>query len=400
MPQNLNAYILFFLLVVGLLSCKKDEKSAVEQVVASNQPTTECTMALANSFPELIELPPLGDNGAYDPTIAGDPLSGKLWMVFSRVEGLGGVGKVSTHLAYSDNNGSSWCYANQINSSEDVAIADLPSEYSGAISAHWSHEVPSIAYDPNAPITKRWIMTWHRYLHVDNGVAGEDQRRFAYGWIASKTASSPSEFATMPEVKLFSAAGYYSTMAVKNYNDQIGGNPLVRFDQIHPDLSTAVVLTETGMHSYKGFLYMSLVMGNPSGNKVVLIKYSNGQWQYVSTLLTPADAQAINSMWTGFSATDIFVKNDQPYLIVSPVANLYEGLLLFQLNLPSGTLVDLDSNGPDVIWSLAKTAGSDVIQTGVGTYDELSYNTGIIYGDAVNGQPQFRIFASGYIPTN
>jgi len=382
--------------IIHLQSCSEDDS------MATSTTTGDDCVLLAGTFPQYIEMPPVGDNGAYDPTLASDPLTGKVWMVFSRVDGAGGEGKVSSHLAYSDDNGTTWCYENEINSTITVNLGTLPDEFSSAISAHWSHEVPSLAYHPGAPETDQWVMTWHRYLHVDDGEGGNDDRQFAYGWIGMKTASDPTLLADAEEKKLFSAKGYYKTSATQNYNDAIIGPPAVRLDALNTALSGGQVFTETGMQYYQNELFVSLLMGNTSnGNSVVLIKTRDlMNWTYVSTILTPQDAQQINTNWTGFSATDLFLLEDQPYLLVSPVAQLYEGLLLFKLNLPVGTLVDNDSNGPDIFWTLPKTTGSTIFQTGVGTYDPLSFNTGIIYGDAISVEPQFRMYASGFIPDN
>ena len=384
--------IVAFALVI--LACTREEGI---NPIPSN---LDCTN-IGGPFPAFIALPPVGDNGSYDPTLAGDPETGRVWMVFSRVTGAGGEGQVSSHLAYSDDNGSTWCYVNEIHPSEKVEPADLPSEFSTAQSAHWSHEVPSLAYHPNAAADQRWQMTWHRYLHVNDGVPGNDDRQFAYGWIAMKSASDPMLLAAAPEVKLFSGSGYYKSLATEQFNNAIeGGAPQVKLHELHPDLVDAVIATEPGMQVFQDALYVSLLIGTISaGNSAVLLKYdASNSWTYVSTLLTPANAQAMNSQWTGFSATDLFVQNNKPYLLVSPVKVQYEGLLLFRLDLPVGTLVDTDNNGPDIIWSLPTTSGATIFQTGLGTYDSLSYNSGIIFGDAVSTEPQFKVYASGFIP--
>lgn len=384
-----------FIVVFGLLaqfSCKDDATDGV-------LPESQCVTA-SGAFPQFINLPPVGDNGAYDPTLAGDPETGRVWMVFSRVSGAGGEGQVSTHLAFSDDHGSTWCYANEINASSKVELSQLPAEFTSAVSAHWSHEVPGIAFDPDAATDQRWRMTWHRYLHVSDDVPGNDDRRFAFGWIAMKTASDPLLLATAPEIKLFSGLGYYKNAETEQYNNSIGGAPQMKLHELHPNLSGAVLFTEPGMQVYQNELYVSLLMGEVTvGNSVVLLKYNNSNsWSYVSTLLTPADAQTLNPQWTGFSATDLFIQDNQAYLLVSPVKEQYDGLLLFKLDLPNGKLFDATGNGPDIIWSLPTTSGSSVFQTGVGTYDSLSYNSGIIYGDALSVDPQFRIYASGFIP--
>lgn len=384
--------VLFLLSVFA--SCSSDD--------SDNNPLPEADKCIepAGSFPRYLNIPPEGDNGAYDPTLAGNPESGRVWMVFSRVFGPGGIGQVSTHLAYSDDNGSTWCYKNEINPSAKVAIADLPQEFrSVAVSAHWSHEVPSIAYVPNAPAEEKWQMTWHRYLHVVDAIQGNDDRQFAYGWIAMKTAGSPELLAQAPEIKLFSASGYYKDQATQTYNNSISGIPEIRFNELHPDLSGAVVLTESGMHVFGDELYISLLMGTLNGNFIVLVKQDNsGSWNYVNTLLRPENATFIDPSFTGFSATDIFRIDNKSYLLVSPVSELYEGLALYELNFETGTLRDEDNNGPDTLWTLRKTEGVDIFQSGVGTYDEMSFNSGILYGDAVLDSPQFRIFATGFIP--
>lgn len=391
--SRLSAFILC-ILTFPFLTCNDSSDDT------NVQPEPELCTTVEGDFPKFIELPPFGDNGSYDPTLAGDPETGRVWMVFSRVDGEGGSGKISSYLAYSDDHGDTWCYVNQINASSDVDVASLPQEYEGSTSAHWSHEVPSIVYDAGAPEAKRWKMTWHRYLHVKDNVQGNDDRKFSSGWIGMKEASSPELLAQAPEIKLFSAVGYYKDSETENFNNANGGLPEVKLHELDPALSNGLVFTESGMHVFNGELYISLLMGDlTNGNAIILIKEnSSGAWDYVSTLLTSVDALTINSSWTGFSATDLFAVNNKAYLLVSPVSSLYEGLALFELDVNTGSLVDLDGNVPDTIWNLAKTAGSDIIQTGVGTYDELCFNSGIIYGDAVIDEPQFRVYASGYIP--
>ncbi len=395
--NNKSLFLLFGLIICISFCCTSCNDQSDSNRPQPAQP--ECITTEGN-FPRFIELPPTGDNGSYDPTLAGDPVTGRVWMVFSRVDGAGGEGKVSTHLAYSDDHGTTWCYVNQINASEDVALNTLPQEYAFAVSAHWSHEVPSIAYDPTANASERWKMTWHRYLHVNDGNLGNDDRQFAYGWIAMKTASSPELFTQSPEIKLFSAQGDYKDQETENYNNSINGLPEIKVNDLHPELASTALLTETGMHVFNNELYLSALKGDlVNGNGIILMKRTpSGNWEYVSTLLTSTDALTLNSSWTGFSATDLFQVENKAYLLVSPVSSLYEGLALFELDLNTGLLLDSDGNGPDTLWTLPKTSGDDIFQTGVGTYDELSFNSGILSGDALADVPQFRIYATGYKP--
>jgi hypothetical protein len=101
------------ILLIGLLvwtSCSKENDIVTPPVDTDDEITY-----LDGSFPEEINLPPSGDNGAYDPSVATDPMTGRVWMSYSRVEGQAGSGYVSTHLAYSDDGGATWNYSGLIN---------------------------------------------------------------------------------------------------------------------------------------------------------------------------------------------------------------------------------------------------------------------------------------------
>lgn len=392
--MNTSTLLTIVTVALFLVSCTSDDP-AVTPDNPIELPSGECFTS-SGGFPEYLELPPVGDNGSYDPTLAGDPTTGVVWMIFSRVDGRGGEGQVSTHLAFSQDNGQTWCYAMQINVSEKVSNEELPDEYKGAVSAHWSHEVPSIAYFPEAPVNKQWRILWHRYLHVDDGVAGNDDREFAYGWIATKTASNPLLLADAPEEKLFSTGGYYKDEATTAYNDAILGVPEVNVQRLHSDLGQSLVLSEPGMQAYAGKLYVSLVSAHPTfGTNIILLSAtSSGTWSYVSTLLTPEDAANLNASWTNFSATDLFVKDGTGYMLASPVNNIYQGVIMVQVDFESGTVLRNGST-PDVLYSIPKSTVPGIIQTGVATYDPLSFRSGIIFGDAIEMEPQFRLYATG-----
>jgi hypothetical protein len=385
------------ILLIGLLvwtSCSKENDIVTPPVDTDDEITY-----LDGSFPEEINLPPSGDNGAYDPSVATDPMTGRVWMSYSRVEGQAGSGYVSTHLAYSDDGGATWNYSGLINQAEEVLPADRPSEFASAVSAHWNHEVSSIVYDPDAPSTERWRLIWHTYLHVDDGIAGNEDRKFIYGWIATRTASDPTLLASDTTKKLFSAMGYHISTDVESYNNSIdGGVPQVKLHELNSILSDVVAFSEPGMVSYNGDLYVSLSAETMTDGKVILIKFDHTSidWNYLSTLLSPSDAQTLNSNWNRFSASDLFIKGTQAYLLASPVITLYEGSMLFKLNLTAGE-VEKSGGIPNVIYTFEKT--TDAIQTGVATYDTGLTQTGIIIGDAVWDTPQFRVYSTGVANT-
>jgi hypothetical protein len=199
----------FFLLSVGNWSCEN---------TADPTPQEEVVSILPGAFPKPLELPALWNNGVYDCTVEGDPESGRVWMVYSGVDLIDGYSLVSTHLAYSDDGGATWQYTGVINQWEQVARKDFPAEYSDARAAFWQHEVPSLVYDKGAPPNEQWRLLWHRYLHVDDNIDGNDDRKITYGWIGTKTASSPEELTDAPERKLFSSFGYNLTPEIAAYN--------------------------------------------------------------------------------------------------------------------------------------------------------------------------------------
>ncbi len=105
------------------------------------------------SFPRRLLVPDSEPNGFFDPSLALDPATQRLWMSYSGVTGPAGSGAVSTHLAYSDDGGDTWCDGGLVNSSEPEP--NPPAEFAG-LEAKWNHETSSIVYDPDAPANARW----------------------------------------------------------------------------------------------------------------------------------------------------------------------------------------------------------------------------------------------------
>jgi hypothetical protein len=206
------------------------------------------------------------------------------------------------------------------------------------------------------------------------------------------------DLANAEEEKLFSAQGYHFIKEIEAYNNSFGGEPQVRFHELSPSVSTTVALTEPGMTSFDGNLYVSLLSRTATDGYIELIKYDHDieQWEYISTLLNPEDANSLDPQWVSFTATDLFVKDSQPYLLVSPVISVYEGSLLFRVDLENG-LVERDQEGlPVVLWRQDKAEG--LIQSGVPTYDPGLTATGILIGDVTFDEPQFRMYATGVVP--
>ncbi|MEM7604332.1 MAG: hypothetical protein AAF411_03170 [Myxococcota bacterium] len=328
---------------------------------------------------------PGDDNGVFDPSVAFDPRTSRLWMSYSSVDGAAGEGRISTWLAFSEDGGDTWCGAQRINAAEDVPDASLPTPLAGSDS-FWSHEVSSLAFDPQAPEGQRWRLVWHRYLHADDGDAATDDRRFEYGWIAQRTAPTPEALYEAAESKLFAAAGYRADLA---FNNSVIGEPEVFVDALNPALSMCLVMTEPAMVAEsEGLLYMA-ACGSRSGVRIVSLRLNAGAWSFIGEQLRPEDAQAINAALTGFNAADLHRHGDQTRLLISPVmGGLYRGCILYNV-------VDGVVSGAPIEATRPHTDGT--IQSGVCAFDP-ALRAGMIFGETHFGEPQFRLFATGIIP--
>ncbi|MBN2724623.1 MAG: hypothetical protein JXR95_11180 [Deltaproteobacteria bacterium] len=350
----------------------------------------------STELPRFIDLPGADPNGIYDPDLEWDPVNKILWMVYSTVDGLPGSGKVSTHLSFSEDNGTTWCHAGIINQSTDVPYDEQPADIAQE-QAHWSHETPSIYYDVDAPPQYRWTIIWHRYLHVEDNNADTDDRHFEHGWIARKSAPSPWELADATEEKLFSYLAYHFNPVIEAYNNSApGGLPLKRFDT-DPNLGGCIALGEPGVAVTDGKIIIALFCYRSEEQQdIVLINYSHESelWSYSGTLLTTEDAQAIHPALTGFNAPDIYKTQTTWRMVISPADGLYHGCIEYEIDLENAVLSDNDDNGPDVFYVYEQNPDSQVFQTGACTYHSESL-TGMIAGDIYLSGVQFRLVATG-----
>lgn len=347
-------------------------------------------------LPRELLLPEPDPNGVYDPDLAWDPTEERLWMAYSGVDGPAGSGKVSTHLSFSDDRGVTWCHAGVVNLSQEVPMAEQPQDIAQE-EAHWSHETPSLTYDPDAPMSSRWRLVWHRYLHVEDNVAGNEDRHFEYGWIAQRRAATPWELFEAPQEKLFSSVVYHINPAIEAYNDAVpGGEPIKRFDT-DPAFGDCLAFAEPGVAASQGRLYAALFCFRSAEQQdIVLASYSHAteQWEAVGTLLTTQDAQTIHADLIGFNAADIYDTPSGWRLMVSPTVGAYLGCIEYALDLTAGTLQDLNGDGPDPLFAMEKNSDPNVYQSGACTYHHES-NTGVISGDVYFTGVQFHLHATG-----
>ncbi len=358
----------------------------------SSEIELEC-VSIDDTLPAEVSLPQPEPNGIFDPNLAYDPASGRLWVVYSGVDGKAGVARVSTHLAYSEDGGHTWCGGWRINAATNVSQSELPAGVS-AVSAFWNNETPALVFDEFAPANERWRLVWHKYLLLDDGEPGTEDRHFEYGWIAQKKASNPEGLLDAPEEKLFSSLAYHSNPSIEEYNNAAEGGLPKKSWVGDPNLGSCIVFAEPGMLALDGKLYVAMYCYKSANQQdIVLVEFdhSTHQWQYVNTLLTVDDAHSLNSQLSNFNAADL-VESDhgESLLLVSPAVNgTYVGCLAYRLNLADGTV----SKSDPVVW-IPKQDLPNLIQSGACTYQKQSF-LGLVIGNTWLDGIQFRLKATG-----
>ena len=361
-----------------------DDTDVVDQGVSAT------CVASTGSFPRPLNLPNPEPNGVFDPSLALDPETQRLWMAYSGVTGPAGSGAVSTHLAYSDDQGGTWCDVGVVNAS--TTEPNPPDAFAG-LEAKWNHETPSIAYDPGAAPQARWRLVWMRYLHIEDNNPATEDRHFEHGWIGQRTAAKPEDLISSPPTKLFGASSYYSP-GVAAYNDLTDGTPELRWDS-HPQLGDCLVFAEPGLLALDSKLWMAVYCARTAIDgsiELIELDHATDVWSHRSTLLTGADGGVINPAITGFNAPDLFMVGDTVHLLVSPVVELYAGCVGYRVDRTLAVVLDADGNGADPVSGLAAPAGT--VQSGACTYHEGS-SLGVIYGDTLASGVQFQLFSTG-----
>jgi len=345
--------------------------------------------------PERITFPGDGSHGIFDPSIARDPASARLWMSYSSADSSptwpANIIVVATHLAYSDDNGNTWTESSSgaiINNFLDVTLPASSPDDAGT----WVNEVSQLIYDPNATNPdEKWKLLWHHYLLINN------VRHFEHGWIAMKAAGTPEGLAAATEIKLFGGFLYDAA------NDTAGGTtkstvvgaPQVRLDTALDTALNTCIFSEPGMYATNSALYVSLLcvhLGNinttvDDEHLIVLFKCASacttgGGWSYLGTALNNADAASFGYD-TGFSASGMFESGGNVYLVATPVQtsgapwpDYYSGCRIFRFtNIDTATL---QGSPPALIGSVNGTPGSF---NGACAYHVSANMSGMLYSE-------------------
>ncbi len=330
----------------GVDGDKVSEVIKLAGVAAQDCNPVQCTIVTQGS--SRLEFTNDGNQGIFDPSLAGEVGSNTVWMSYSTVSPsvqwpAENTSVVHNRLARSLDGGAGFSFVNEVNPVQDVMVS-LPSAGS---TGTWVNETSSLTYDASAQADQRWKLIWHHYLQI----AGE--RYFQHGWLGYRAAARPEELKDATEIKLFGAGLYDPVNNTSGSASQppVGGAPLIDIRDLSPELSECAALSEPGWLSNKDALYLSVgcFQINPRENRIALLACDHpctvteaAAWRYVSTLLLNSDAQALG--FVQFSAPDLFTANGETYLWItpgsdSPFPDSYNGCRAYRFeNLATGEL--------------------------------------------------------------
>lgn len=337
-------------------------------------------------FTELVITGEKGINGVYDPSVEYDA-AGTGWMAYSGVRA-GPEGEVETHIARSTDHGASWQHVTTVNT-VSPATAALPN--GKTVKGKWWQEVSTLVHDP-ADAGREWKLYWHRYItHMPHRT--DEDRLFAYGWIASRHAPSP-EGPWSDETALIGAGPFplppYETV----------------FDirDLGPAYADYIVLTEPGALQHEGTLYLALqavrdpARGAHKHDIILISSADHGKtWSGAGKPLNAEAAAAFGATW--FTGPSLAVEDGRIFLLVCPETvsqgmQGHGGTLVFEFeDLAAGQLRKDADGAPLVVKQIASTLSVG----GQADYDAQNTAGGVIVPQfALGNLPRaFRIYNTG-----
>ena len=105
--------------------------------------------------------------------------------------------QVELHLGHSDDSGATWVHDKIISAYGDVTVGLAAPNNAGT----WINEVSSLLYDANAVSDSQWKLFWHHYLAINEVNSANDGRHFEHGWLAYKSAATPTALDVATEHK-------------------------------------------------------------------------------------------------------------------------------------------------------------------------------------------------------
>lgn len=334
-------------------------------------------------------------SGIFDPSLLN--VNGRIWMAYSSVnyyQQLGNrVQDVSTSLAYSDNNGSTFTYLQTIGAATSATVTPGSGvNPCGNITCtgRWVYEVPFLVDDKTDPdSSKRFKLFAHKYFLYP---AGTTSTIYTLGAIVMWTSPSP-ESSWSSERVVLGWNGTPQELATTN-----------KINSLNAALNECLTLSEGTATSYQDNLDFVFACSNGITQKIVMLRSSDhaSTFKYVSTPLTATDAASFNALY--FSApTLIPAETSAPVLIATPVINrsvsiggspfsgdFYSGCVAFPFADEATGKLFRNGTTPLSIWKIGYQANH---LNGACAWDRGAGVSGILIndGDAVSGTSQFRV---------
>ncbi len=350
-----------------------------------------------------------GEQGIFDPSIAKDPGSSRIWMSYSAVDDsiyypANVYWKVSIRLAYSDTNGQTWQDAGLVSTATEPRVGPMATTTPPAPAipantpATWQSETSALVYDPAAVAGERWKIFWYQYMY-----ANATPYAYDYSWIAMKAAATPTGLLAASPIKLFGHNGMQADgeNTAAPFESPLGGPAQINLSALDTEIN-ACVFAEPGLHATASALYMSINCADVSGSSVqhyvVYFKCADPctitsatSWSYLGRLLTPADA--VTDGHTFYSGTDIFEQDGRFYLVATPtLGEVYDGCRVFEF--ASIDSISLRRTGGNLI-EIARVSGTAGLHHGAcDTYNAI--DGGLIYSqyEPANPPDKFRLYKS------
>ena len=334
----------------------------------------------------LISLPGVAvDQGNFDPAPTLDA-GGMVWMSYSHVSiPPSGIKLIETRLATTADGGLNWQDSGILVNEATSLTLPAPNDVNAI-----ANEVSRLVYNPFAVAAGAdpWIVLWHRYLSVFNGI--DTLRLFQHGcWIGMKSGATATTLGN--ERKLFTGFGYDPI----NNSDPLGA-PEYPLDVLEPAaMGDCLIFTEPGVLTKNSGVYVSLLCAKatPPG-KIVLLRCGHdlGNCTYLGDLIDGSEANTVNAAYDGFSASELVSVNGQDYLIVSPTSgDLYRGCVAYRITDLDNAVIERNAGVP--VASLIIPQRGD-FNGACGYVAELS-GSGIMISEAFfTAAPTFRLFAT------
>ena len=333
---------------------------------------------------------PLAVSGIFDPSVVNDIASnGTVWMAYSSVTA--STGDVSTSMAKSLDGGQTFSYIGAIGTANGpVTVTDTaqgtPLQACGgqpSCSGRWVYETPWMIKDPSDPdSTRRYKLFAHKYFNVGSS------HWYWLGAIVMWTANSPDGTwspetpvlgwtLTPPEIPLMKNAGNtLNSIDPTNLNCDAGSEGSTSLDGNGGADFALSCLYQSG----SSFFFKPVLLR--ISNLATLATTSPGAFQYVSTLLTPADAAAIS--FTAYSTPALLsTQGNAPVLIASPYNGTgLKGCYVFPFaSEQAGTLFRDSNNKPIAIAYLPQPGRRNTDAAGGCAWDRGLTGPGIYMND-------------------